>query len=240
MALREHAPRVRQASAEQRKSKLQRLADALLDRRETFYHALQADFQKAPVEVDLTEIKAVTKEAEHAIAQLDDWMAPDRVSSPLLFTGTQSEIHYEPKGTVLIMAPWNYPVNLSLGPLVAAVAAGNTVALKPSEHAPHTASALKSLIADLYDEREITVITGGPDTAQSLTAQPFDHVYFTGSPTVGRLVMKAAAEHLASVTLELGGKSPVVVFDDVELDSAANAIVAGIFAAVAIVAYLYG
>ena len=125
---------------------------------------------------------------------------------------------------MLFRSPWNYPVNLSLGPLVAAVAAGNTVALKPSEHAPHTASALKSLIADLYDEREITVITGGPDTAQSLTAQPFDHVYFTGSPTVGRLVMKAAAEHLASVTLELGGKSPTIVDASADLDQAAGRI----------------
>jgi len=200
-ALRNHAPRIRQTSADQRKAKLQRLADALLDRRDTFYDALQADFQKAPVEVDLTEIKAVTKEAEHAIANLDDWMAPDRVSSPLLFTGTRSEIHYEPKGTALIMAPWNYPALLTLGPLVGALAAGNTVALKPSEHAPYTASAITELIA-----------------------QPFDHIYFTGSPTVGRLVMKAAAEHLTSVTLELGGKSPTVVDATADLDQAAGRI----------------
>ena len=223
-ALRDHAPRVRQTSAEQRKAKLQRLANALLDRRETFYAALQADFQKAPVEVDLTEIKAVTKEAEHAIANLNDWMAPDRVSSPLLFTGTRSEIHYEPKGTALIMAPWNYPVNLSLGPLIGAIAAGNTVALKPSEHAPHTASAITELIADLFEEHEVTVFTGGPDVAQALTAQPFDHIYFTGSPAVGRLVMKAAAEHLTSVTLELGGKSPTIVDATANLDQAAGRI----------------
>jgi aldehyde dehydrogenase (NAD+) len=223
-ALRDHAPRVRQTSAEQRIAKLQRLADTLLDRRQTFYDALQADFQKAPVEVDLTEIKAVTKEAEHAIAQLEDWMAPDRVTSPLLFTGTRSEIHYEPKGTVLIMAPWNYPVNLTLGPLVGALAAGNTVALKPSEHAPHTAAVLQDLIADLYEEREATVFTGGADVAQALTAQPFDHLYFTGSPAIGRLVMKAAAEHLTSVTLELGGKSPTVVDATADLDQAAGRI----------------
>jgi len=223
-ALRTHAPRVRQTPAQQRKTKLQRLADALLDRRDTFYDALQADFQKAPVEVDLTEIKAVTKEAEHAITNLDDWMEPDPVSSPLLFTGTRSKIHYEPKGTVLIMAPWNYPALLTLGPLVGALAAGNTVALKPSEHAPHTASAITELIADLYEEREVTVLTGGPDVAKTLTAQPFDHIYFTGSPTVGRLVMKAAAEHLTSVTLELGGKSPTVVDATADLEQAAGRI----------------
>ncbi|MEF8865735.1 MAG: aldehyde dehydrogenase family protein [Salinibacter sp.] len=223
-ALRDHAPRVRQTSVEQRRAKLQRLADALLDRRQTFYDALRADFRKAPVEVDLTEIKAVTKEAEHAITNLGEWMAPDRVSSPLLFTGTRSEIHHEPKGTVLIMAPWNYPVNLLLGPLVGAIAAGNCVALKPSEHAPNTAHAITELIADLYEEREVTVFTGGPETAKLLTAQPLDHIFFTGSPTIGRRVMTAAAKHLTSVTLELGGKSPTVVDATADLDHAAGRI----------------
>ena len=222
--LKARAPAVRQTTAAQRRNKLQRLADALLARRDTFAKALKADFGKAPVEVDLTEIKAVTKEAEHAIANLDDWMAPDRVNSPLLFTGTRSEVHYEPKGVVLIMSPWNYPVNLTLGPLIGAIAAGNCAVLKPSEHTPHTAEVLQGLIADLYDEREVTVITGGPDVAQTLTAQPFDHIYFTGSPAIGRLVMKAAAEHLTSVTLELGGKSPAIVDSTANLDRAAGRI----------------
>ncbi len=222
--LRRHVPAVRQTTAAQRKNKLQRLADGLLAHRDTFAEALEADFGKAPVEVDLTEIKSVTKEAEHAIARLDDWMAPDPVSSPLLFTGTRSEIHYEPKGVALIMSPWNYPVNLTLGPLIGAIAAGNCAVLKPSEHTPHTAAALQDFIGDLYDDREITVVTGGPDVAQALTAQPFDHIYFTGSPAIGRLVMKAAAEHLTSVTLELGGKSPAVVDGTADLDRAAGRI----------------
>ena len=222
--LRRHAPAVRQTTAAQRKNKLQRLADGLLAHRDTFAKALKADFGKAPVEVDLTEIKAVTKEAEHAIAHLDDWMEPDRVSSPLLFTGTRSEIHYEPKGVALILSPWNYPVNLTLGPLIGAIAAGNCAVLKPSEHTPHTAAALQDFIADLYDDREITVLTGGPDVAQALTTQPFDHVYFTGSPAIGRLVMKAAAEHLTSVTLELGGKSPAVVDGTADLEQATGRI----------------
>jgi aldehyde dehydrogenase (NAD+) len=119
----DHAPAVRATTAAQRRTKLRRLADALLDRRETFYEALAADFQKAPVEIDLTEIKAVTKEAEHAMAYLEKWMRPDRTPSPFLFAGTRSAIHYEPKGVVLIMAPWNYPINLTLGPLVGALAA---------------------------------------------------------------------------------------------------------------------
>jgi len=222
--LRRRAPTVRQTPAARRKAKLQRLVDALLAHRDTFVEALQADFSKAPVEVDLTEIKAVTKEAEHAIANLDEWMSPDRVSSPLLFTGTRSEIHYEPKGVVLIMSPWNYPVNLTLGPLVGAIAAGNCAVLKPSEHTPHTAAALQNVLGDLFDEREVTVVRGGPDVAQALTAQPFDHIYFTGSPAIGRLVMKAAAEHLTSVTLELGGKSPAVVDGTADLSRAAGRI----------------
>ncbi len=222
--LKQHAPAVRQTPAAQRKNKLRRLADGLLAHRDTFAEALKADFGKAPVEVDLTEIKAVTKEAEHAIAHLDDWMAPDPVSSPLLFTGTRSEIHYEPKGVALIMSPWNYPVNLTLGPLIGAIAAGNCAVLKPSEHTPRTAAALQDFVGDLYDDREITVITGGPDVAQALTAQPFDHIYFTGSPGVGRLVMKAAAEHLTSVTLELGGKSPAVVDGTADLERATGRI----------------
>ncbi|PSQ95692.1 MAG: aldehyde dehydrogenase family protein [Bacteroidetes bacterium SW_9_63_38] len=216
-----HAPTVRDTSAAQRKAKLQRLADALLDRRAEIARALDADFGKAPVEVDLTEIKAVTKEAEFAIARLDDWMAPDPVDAPLLFNGTRSAIHYEPKGVVLILSPWNYPVNLTLGPLVAALAAGNCAVLKPSEHTPNTAAVLQDLIDDLFDDREVRVVQGGPDVAETLTHQPFDHIYFTGSPAIGRHVMRAAAEHLASVTLELGGKSPAVVDRTADLDRAA-------------------
>ncbi|MEF8796602.1 MAG: aldehyde dehydrogenase family protein, partial [Salinivenus sp.] len=222
--LKAHAPAVRRTCADQRTAKLRRLADGLLARRDTFVEALHADFRKAPVEVDLTELKAVTKEIEHAVAHLEEWMRPDHIASPLLFTGTRSEVHYEPKGVVLIMSPWNYPVNLTLGPLVGAIAAGNCAVLKPSEHAPHTAAALEALIGDLFDDREITVRTGGPDVAEALTAQPFDHIYFTGSPAIGRRVMRAAAEHLASVTLELGGKSPAVVDATADLDRAAGRI----------------
>jgi len=222
--LKAHAPTVRQTDAAQRRAKLRRLAEALLDRRDTFAEALRADFQKAPVEVDLTEIKAVTKEIDHACAHLDDWMAPDTPSAPLLFTGTRSEIHYEPKGAVLILSPWNYPVTLTLGPLVGAIAAGNCAVLKPSEHAPHTAAALHALVDDLFDDREIRLVTGGPDLAEALTTQPFDHIYFTGSPAIGRHVMRAAAEHLTSVTLELGGKSPALVDATADLDHAAERI----------------
>jgi aldehyde dehydrogenase (NAD+) len=166
----------------------------------------------------------VIEEIDHAIAHLDEWMVSDRVSSSLLFTGTKSEIHYEPKGVVLIMAPWNYPVTLTLGPLVSAIAAGNCAVVKPSEYAPHTAALLQDLLTDLYDNREVVALTGGPDVARTLTEQPFDHIYFTGSPTVGREVMRAAANHLTSVTLELGGKSPALVDETADLNRAAERI----------------
>jgi len=223
-SMRAHAPTVRATTADQRKAKLRRLADALLDRRAEVARALKADFEKAPVEVDLTEIKAVTKEAEFAIARLDDWMAPTPVDAPVLFTGTRSAVHYEPKGVVLILSPWNYPINLTLGPLVAAIAAGNCAVLKPSEHTPHAAAVIADLVRSLFDEREVRVVTGGADVASALTHQPFDHIYFTGSPGVGRHVMRAAAEHLTSVTLELGGKSPAIVDRTANLDRAAERI----------------
>ena len=220
-----HAPTVRDTTAAQRRRKLERLHDGLRTYRSAFQDAVQADFQKAPTEVDLTELKPVLYEVQHAIDHLDDWMAPDRVETPLLFTGTRSEIHYESKGVALILSPWNYPLLLTLGPLVSAIAAGNCVVLKPSEKTPHTNAVLKRMLGDLYEEREVALFPGAKEVAQTLLDHPFDHVYFTGSPRVGRLVMKAAAEHLTSVTLELGGKSPAIVDGSADLDLAAERIV---------------
>ncbi|MFB6099471.1 MAG: aldehyde dehydrogenase family protein, partial [Salinibacter sp.] len=134
-------------------------------------------------------------------------------------------IHYEPKGVILVMSPWNYPLTLTLGPVVSAIAAGNCVMLKPSEKTPHTNAVLNQLLRDLYDEREVALVPGGKAVAQTLLDQPFDHVYFTGSPPVGRIVMKAAADHLSPVTLELGGKSPALVDATADLDLAAERIV---------------
>ncbi|WP_103026504.1 aldehyde dehydrogenase family protein [Salinibacter altiplanensis] len=223
-AQRAHAPAVRATSADQRKDKLRRLCDGLRTYRTEFQNAIHADFRKAPAEVDLTELKPLLDEAQFAIAHLDEWMAPTRRSSPVFFTGTRSEIHYEPKGVALILAPWNYPLTLTLAPLIGAVAAGNCVTLKPSEKTPHTNVVLKKLIGELYEEREVALLTGAKEVAQGLLEQPYDHVYFTGSPRVGRLVMTAAADHLASVTLELGGKSPAVVDETADLDLAAQRI----------------
>jgi len=224
-----HAPALCDTTADQRRRKLQRLCDGLRAWRSQLKDALHADFRKAPVEVDLTEIKPVLDEAHHAMNHLDEWMAPDRVGAPLHLTGTRSSIHYEPKGVVLILSPWNYPITLTLGPLVGALAAGNCAVLKLSEYTPHTNSVLKSLLSDLYEEQDVALLSGDKEVAQALLDQPFDHVYFTGSPRVGRLVMKAAAEHPTSVTLELGGKSPTIVDATADLDLAAERIAWGKF-----------
>jgi acyl-CoA reductase-like NAD-dependent aldehyde dehydrogenase len=128
-----------------------------------------------------------------------------------------SHIHYEPKGVVLIIAPWNFPINLTFGPLVTAIAAGNCVIVKPSEHTPHASAVTKSIIEEVFDESEVAVVEGGIETSTSLLALPFNHIFFTGAPAIGKVVMEAASKHLTSVTLELGGKSPTIVDEPIEL-----------------------
>jgi len=154
-------------------------------------------------------------------------MKPRKVPTPLGLLGSCGSILQEPKGVVLIISPWNYPIYLTLGPLVSALAAGNCAVLKPSELTPHTTAFLRRLLKGLFPEEEVALVEGEADTAQALLALPFDHIFFTGSPAVGKVVMKAAAEHLSSVTLELGGKSPVLVEADANLEEAARKIAWG-------------
>ncbi len=140
---------------------------------------------------------------------------------------TRSWIRYEPRGVVLIIAPWNYPFNLSIGPLISAIAAGNSAVIKPSEHAPHTSALVRQMLSELFAEEEVAVFEGAVETATELLATPFDHIFFTGSPAIGKIVMKAAAEHLSSVTLELGGKSPVIIDESANLRDCAEKIAWG-------------
>jgi aldehyde dehydrogenase (NAD+) len=213
----------------QRRDKLRRLLAALTARRGEAREALRADFRKVPEEVDLAELYPLFSELKQAIRHLDRWMGPVRVPTPLSFTGSRAWIRHEPKGVVLVISPWNYPLYLTLGPLVSAMAAGNCAMLKPSEFTPHAAAFMKSLLADLFPETEVALVQGDASAAQALLALPFDHVFFTGSPAVGKVVMRAAAEHLGSVTLELGGKSPVLVDADADLPLAARRIAWGKF-----------
>jgi aldehyde dehydrogenase (NAD+) len=214
---------------DQRRARLGRLLEALVARREEAHAALRADFGKVPGEVDLAELYPLIKELKGAMASLERWMRPARVPTPLSLAGSRAWVRPEPKGVVLVISPWNYPLYLTLGPLVSAVAAGNCVVLKPSEFTPHAGAFMKSLLAGIFPETEVALVEGDEGVAKALLAQPFDHVFFTGGTAVGKAVMRAAAEHLASVTLELGGKSPVLVDADADVALAARRIAWGKF-----------
>jgi len=217
-----HQYTVAKTTARERKEKLKRLEAAFLAHREEIRAALYADFRKHPSEVDLTEVFPVTSEIKHARRHLSKWMRPNRVKTPMALLGARSYVHYEPKGVVLIIAPWNFPINLTFGPLVAAIAAGNCVMIKPSEHTPHSSAVTRSIIAEVFDESEVAVVEGGIETSTAVLAQPFNHIFFTGAPSIGKIVMEAAAKHLGSVTLELGGKSPTIVDETAQVDAAAH------------------
>lgn len=222
-----HRQAMRGTTAAQRIAKLKRLRTYLMEQRPAFEAALWADYQKPSSEVTLSEILPVLGEIKHAIRHLKRWMKPRKVKTPLTFLGTSARIRYEPKGVCLIISPWNYPVNLALMPLVSALAAGNTAMLKPSEFTPHTSRLLKTFLGELFDPREVAVFEGDHRVAQALLVHPFDHVFFTGSPAVGKHIQAAAAKHLTSTTLELGGKSPTIVDETADLEAAAAKIAVG-------------
>ena len=221
---------VGQSTLRQRKVKLKKLLKAVeVTYRKDIQKALFDDFGKSSSEVDLSEIYAVTGEIKYALKNLKYWMQDQIVSTKLVFTGSSSKIKYEAKGNVLIISPWNFPINLSICPLVSAIAAGNTVILKPSEHTVHASALIKRMLSSLFDEVEIAVIEGGSDVSTALLKLPFNHIFFTGSPEIGKIVMRAAAENLTSITLELGGKSPTIVDQTANVEIAAKRIIWGKF-----------
>jgi aldehyde dehydrogenase (NAD+) len=225
--LRSRRWQVARTDARTRIAKLQQLRRTLVERREALAKAMYEDFRKPVAEVELSEVLIVLQELDHAIKHLARWMKPRKVGTPLMLAGTRGEVRYEPKGVVLIMAPWNYPFQLLVGPLIAAVAAGNCVMVKPSEKTPRTAAFTEQLLKDVFEPDEVAVVQGGGDVGNALLELPFDHFFFTGGPRVGRKVMEAAARHLAGVTLELGGKSPVIVDETADVKAAAERIVWG-------------
>ncbi|MBN2384719.1 aldehyde dehydrogenase [bacterium] len=191
--------------------------------------ALHADLGKSALEAYAAELSLVLMELDHALRYLHRWMRPKRVRTPLILKPGSSFIRPEPLGSVLILGPWNYPVMLLLAPLVGALAAGNTVVLKPSEYAPRVAAVLAEIVGNYFKPDQVAVCTGDASVANELVQQPFDHIFFTGSTTIGRKVMQAAAANLTPVTLELGGKSPCIVWDDVELDVTCRRVIWGKF-----------
>lgn len=214
-------------NASQRIAKLKKLHAAVLKYRSDIKDALYKDYRKHPSEVDMTEIYPVTSEIKHAKSHIRTWMNNKSVPTPLGLLGSSSHIKYEPKGVVLIISPWNFPINLTFGPLVSAIAAGNAVIIKPSEMTPHASAIMKKIIEEIFDKNEIAVLEGGVSTSKELLKLPFNHIFFTGAPSIGKIVMKAAAEHLTSVTLELGGKSPTIVDETANVDLAARRIAWG-------------
>ena len=213
----------------EREDALSRLADVITKNEAAIIAALAQDFGKPETETILTEIMPVLQEIKHARRHLRRWMRPTRVGTTLAAFGTSARVRPEARGVCLIIAPWNYPFSLALGPLVSCLAAGNSAVIKPSEMTPATSGLIARLMADAFSPDLVAVVEGAVQTSEALLALPFDHIFFTGSPAVGKIVMAAAAKTLASVTLELGGKSPAIIGPGANLQHAANWIVFGKF-----------
>jgi aldehyde dehydrogenase (NAD+) len=214
-------------SAAWRTAQLEGIERMVTDHESEFLEAMADDFGKPRIEAWMTDLMPVVAEAAHARKRLARWMRPTMIWPGRTNLPGRSWTVAEPKGTVLIIAPWNYPVQLALAPLVAAMAAGNAVVVKPSELAPATSATLARLLPQYVDPAGVAVVEGDVDIATALLELPFDHLFFTGSTPVGKVVMAAAARHLSSVTLELGGKSPVVVTRDADIEVAARRIAWG-------------
>lgn len=215
-------------AVERRAATLTQLDEALSRYKDALIQAVSEDFgHRSAHETLMADIYATQAAIRHARRHFRRWMRPHRVGIDLIFRPGRARVEYQALGVVGIIAPWNYPVQLSLAPLAAAVAAGNRVLLKPSEYTPHTAALLERILADIFDGREVAVLNGGPDMAHAIAHLPFDHLFFTGSGHVGRQVMRQASDNLVPVTLELGGKSPVLIGPDYPLRRAADSIMAG-------------
>ncbi|MFF7356497.1 aldehyde dehydrogenase family protein [Streptomyces filipinensis] len=215
---------------EWRTGQLRRLRAMLTERGADLATALRADLGKSGTEAYRTEIDFTVREIDHTLDHLAQWLRPEPAPVPAhLGADARAWTQYDPLGVVLVIAPWNYPAQLLLAPMVGALASGNAVVAKPSELAPATSAALAELIPAYLDTDAVAVVEGGIPETTALLAERFDHIFYTGNGTVGRVVMRAAAEHLTPVTLELGGKSPVFVDRDTDLDVVADRLARGKF-----------
>ncbi len=210
-----------------RKEALKKLRSAILMHEEELYEALHKDLHKSPFESYATEIGFVLDELRFHLKKLHKWVKPKRVSSSIVSFPARGYKTNEPLGTVLIIAPWNYPFQLMIAPLIGAISAGNTVIIKPSEIAENTALVIEKIINSSFEKEYIHVVTGGVEISQTLLKLRFDHIFFTGSPRVGKIVMQSAAKQMIPVTLELGGKSPCIVDETAPLKLTARRIVWG-------------
>ncbi|MFN5223406.1 MAG: aldehyde dehydrogenase family protein, partial [Bacteroidota bacterium] len=218
--------RLRATSVSERLRKVRAVKSYLLrkENMEMLCKALHTDLRKSRSETEANELAPVLLVIKHIEDNLRKWMSDRKVETPLAMSGLSSHVRYESKGAVLVIAPWNYPFQLVLVPFLHAMVAGNAVMVKPSEYVPATSAFLKSMFKELFDESEVAFAFGEADVAQEVLGLPFHHIFFTGSPNVGKLVMQAAAHNLTSVTLELGGKSPVIIHESYDLRLAAKKI----------------
>ena len=214
---------------EWREAQLRALLRMIRENEDAILEALREDLGKCHFEGFIGETGFVASDIKYTLKHLRKWLAPKKVKAPLPVLPAKARVHSEPLGVVLIIAPWNYPFQLAITPLAGAIAAGNAAVVKPSEVAPATSSIIARLVPKYLDRDAVSVIEGGVAETTTLLSQKFDHIFYTGNGSVGRIVMKAAAEHLTPVTLELGGKSPCIVDEDVDLEVAARRIVWGKF-----------
>ncbi|WMT29375.1 aldehyde dehydrogenase [Bacillus aerius] len=216
-------------SVQERIRLLNDLKAAIKHHEKDILQALAHDLHKSEQEAYTTEIGMVYEEINHTVKHLHKWAKPSRAKTPLTHIGSKSMIIKEPYGSVLIIAPWNYPFQLALSPLVGAISAGNAVTLKPSELTPHVSNVIGTIVESVFQEDLAAVVEGGVDVSTELLKLPFDYMFFTGSVAVGKIVMEAAAKYLTPVTLELGGKSPCIVMPDADIKLAAKRITFGKF-----------
>jgi coniferyl-aldehyde dehydrogenase len=213
-----------------RRDRIERAIALLKDNADRFCEALSADFgNRSPAQSMMTDIASTVKFGRYCLKNMDGWAKPDRrsVQFPLGLLGARAEVRYEPKGVVGILSPWNFPVNLAFGPLMQVLAAGNRAMIKPSEFTERTSDLMRELVQEHFNPDELVVVTGGPEVAAEFSSLPFDHLIFTGSTATGRKVMEAAAKNLVPITLELGGKSPVILGKSADLARAGERIAMG-------------
>ncbi|KQU16589.1 aldehyde dehydrogenase [Priestia aryabhattai] len=209
---------------------LKKLRELVVRHEDDILKAVKADLNKPEIEAKRAEVGLVLSEIDFAVKNLAEWAAPKEVETPSTHAGAKSYIYQDPYGLALVIAPWNYPFQLAVSPVVGAIAAGNCVVLKPSELTPHTSSLLAKMFNENFPEEYLTVVEGEVETSTALLKENFDYIFFTGSTMVGKIVAEAAAKHLTPVTLELGGKSPTIVHEDANIEEAAKRIARGKFA----------
>ncbi|AEN88693.1 Aldehyde dehydrogenase (NAD) [Priestia megaterium WSH-002] len=209
---------------------LKKLRELVVRHEEDILKAVKADLNKPEMEAKRAEVGLVLSEIDFAVENLAEWAEPKEVETPSTHAGAKSYIYQDPYGLALVIAPWNYPFQLAVSPVVGAIAAGNCVVLKPSELTPHTSSLLAKMFNENFPEEYLTVVEGEVETSTALLKENFDYIFFTGSTMVGKIVAEAAAKHLTPVTLELGGKSPTIVHEDANIEEAAKRIARGKFA----------